>query len=49
MRAVYSEYGFVNIPSSGKNEYEDYMAFNLLDEDPTLIIKTIVNIIEKCH
>lgn len=37
MRTVYSEYGFINIPSSGKNEYEDYMAFNLLDEDPTLL------------
>lgn len=37
MRAIYNEYGFVNIPGSGKNEYEDYMVFNLLDEDPTLL------------
>lgn len=37
MRAIYDEYGFVNIPDSGKNEYEDYMVFNLLDEDPTLL------------
>ncbi len=37
MRTIYTEYGFVNIPGSGKNEYEDYMVFNLLDEDPTLL------------
>jgi hypothetical protein len=37
MRTIYNEYGFVNIPGSGKNEYEDYMVFNLLDEDPTLL------------
>ena len=37
MRAIYNEYGFVNIPGSGRNEYEDYMVFNLLDEDPTLL------------
>jgi hypothetical protein len=37
MRSIYNEYGFVNIPGSGKNKYEDYMVFNLLDEDPTLL------------
>ena len=37
IRIIYNEYGFVNIPGSGKNEYEDYMVFNLLDEDPTLL------------
>ena len=37
MRSIYNEYGFVNIPGSGKNEFEDYMVFNLLDEDPTLL------------
>ena len=36
VREIYNAYGFENIPSSGKNEYEDYMVFNLLDEDPTL-------------
>ena len=37
VRAVYLEYGFENIPSSGTNEWEDYMVFNLLDEDPSII------------
>lgn len=37
MRSIYNEYGFVNIPGSGKNEFEDYMVFNLLDEDPALL------------
>ena len=37
VRALYLDYGFVNIPSSGKNENEDFMVFNLLDEDPVLM------------
>jgi len=37
VREIYYQYGFENIPSSGKNEYEDYMVFNLLDEDPTIL------------
>ncbi|MEN8148120.1 MAG: hypothetical protein ABFR02_10960 [Campylobacterota bacterium] len=37
VRKVYEEYGFENIPGSGSNEYEDYMVFNLLDEDPTIM------------
>lgn len=36
VRKIYKEYGFENLPASGKNEYEDYMVFNLLDEDPTI-------------
>ncbi len=36
VRKVYEEYGFENIPGSGSNPYEDYMVFNLLDEDPTI-------------
>ena len=37
VRKVYLDYGFENIPGSGKNEYEDFMVFNLLDEDPVLM------------
>ena len=37
VREMYHQYGFENIPGSGKNEFEDYMVFNLLDEDPTLL------------
>ena len=37
VRKIYHKYGFENIPGSGKNEYEDYMVFNLLDEDPTIL------------
>jgi hypothetical protein len=37
VRQVYYEYGFENIPGSGKNEFEDYMVFNLLEEDPTIL------------
>ncbi len=37
IRKTYNNYGFENIPSSGKNAYEDYMVFNLLDEDPTIL------------
>lgn len=37
VRDVYKAYGFENIPNSGQNEYEDYMVFNLLEEDPTLL------------
>lgn len=37
VRDVYKAYGFENIPNSGRNEYEDYMVFNLLEEDPTLL------------
>jgi GNAT superfamily N-acetyltransferase len=29
-RSLYEEYGFENIPNSGKNTFEDYMVFNLL-------------------
>lgn len=36
VRKVYEDYGFENIPGSGNNPYEDYMVFNLLDEDPTI-------------
>ena len=37
VRKLYNDYGFVNLPDSGKNQYEDYMVFNLLDEDPTIV------------
>lgn len=37
IRALYSVYGFENIPASGNNEFEDYMVFNLLDNDPTIL------------
>jgi GNAT superfamily N-acetyltransferase len=37
VREFYHKYGFENIPSSGSNEFEDYMVFNLLDEDPTML------------
>lgn len=30
VRNAYKEYGFENLPDSGKNEFEDYMVFNLL-------------------
>jgi len=36
VRKVYEDYGFENIPGSGNNPYEDYMVFNLLDEDITI-------------
>jgi len=36
-RAMYLEYGFENIPGSGKNPFEDFMVFNLLAEEITLI------------
>lgn len=35
-RNLYQEYGFENIPNSGKNDFEDYMVFNLLPDDPTI-------------
>ena len=31
-RAMYLEYGFENIPGSGKNPFEDFMVFNLLSD-----------------
>ena len=31
-RAMYFEYGFENIPGSGKNPFEDFMVFNLLSD-----------------
>jgi len=37
VRKIYNRYGFENIPGSGSNEFEDYMVFNLLDEDPTIL------------
>ena len=37
VREIYHKYGFENIPGSGSNEFEDYMVFNLLDEDPTIL------------
>jgi hypothetical protein len=37
VREIYHKYGFENIPGSKENEYEDYMVFNLLDEDPTIL------------
>ena len=37
VRDIYHRYGFENIPGSGNNEFEDYMVFNLLDEDPTIL------------
>ena len=37
VREVYHQYGFENIPGSGSNEFEDYMVFNLLNEDPTIL------------
>ncbi len=37
VRSVYLDYGFINIPSNGKDENEDFMLFNLLDEDPVLM------------
>jgi len=37
VREIYNKYGFENIPGSGSNEFEDYMVFNLLDEDPTIL------------
>lgn len=36
-RSLYEEYGFENIPNSGKNAFEDYMVFNLLPNDPTIL------------
>lgn len=36
VRQVYSQYGFEHIPNSGNNGFEDYMVFNLLDEDFTI-------------
>jgi hypothetical protein len=36
-RSLYEEYGFENIPNSGKNDFEDYMVFNLLPDDPTIL------------
>jgi hypothetical protein len=36
-RNLYLEYGFENIPNSGKNDFEDYMVFNLLPNDPTIL------------
>lgn len=36
-RSLYEEYGFENIPNSGKNDFEDYMVFNLLPNDPTIL------------
>lgn len=36
-RNLYQEYGFENIPNSGKNDFEDYMVFNLLSDDPTIL------------
>jgi len=36
VRIVYQEYGFENIPNSGNNGFEDYMVFNLLEEDATI-------------
>ena len=32
VRKIYENYGFENLPSSGSNEYEDYMVFNLLED-----------------
>lgn len=32
-RSMYLEYGFENIPGSGKNPYEDFMVFNLFAEE----------------
>lgn len=32
-RSMYLEYGFENIPGSGKNPFEDFMVFNLLSEE----------------
>ncbi len=37
VRVVYQDYGFENIPGSGTNQWEDYMVFNLLDEDPMYV------------
>ena len=37
VRSIYNKYGFENIPGSGSNEFEDYMVFNLLAEDPTIL------------
>ncbi|DAB37417.1 MAG TPA: hypothetical protein CFH83_11250 [Sulfuricurvum kujiense] len=31
-RSMYLEYGFENIPGSGKNPFEDFMVFNLLSD-----------------
>lgn len=32
-RSLYLEYGFENIPGSGKNPFEDFMVFNLLAKE----------------
>jgi len=37
VRKIYNQYGFENIPSSKSFELEDYMVFNLLEEDPTIL------------
>ena len=37
VREIYYNYGFENIPGSGSHEFEDYMVFNLLDNDPTIL------------
>ncbi|MEO1954757.1 MAG: GNAT family protein [Campylobacterales bacterium] len=37
VREMYHKYGFEHIPGSGNNKYEDYMVFNLLDKDPTIL------------
>jgi len=36
VRTIYQKYGFENIPHSGNNKFEDYMVFNLLEEDFTI-------------
>lgn len=36
VREIYNDYGFENIPSSGKNEFEDYMVLNLIEEDASI-------------
>ena len=37
VRTIYTKYGFENIPNSGNNGFEDYMVFNLLEEDFTIL------------
>ena len=37
VRTIYSKYGFENIANSGNSGFEDYMVFNLSEEDFTIL------------
>ena len=37
VRTIYSKYGLENNPNSGNSGFEDYMVFNLSEEDFTIL------------